>query len=77
MLFNSYIFLFGFLPAAFGLFFLLGRFQWHRAALASLVVSSLVFYAYWNPPFVLLLLFSNDLPQVHTAEDSGKSDGPD
>ena len=58
MLFNSYIFLFGFLPAAFGLFFLLGRFQWHRAALASLVVSSLAFYAYWNPPFVLLLLFS-------------------
>jgi len=55
VLFNSYIFLFVFLPITFSVFFGLGRLGWVRAALASLVLASLVFYGYWNPPFALLL----------------------
>lgn len=58
MLFNSYIFLFVFLPVTWALF----RFASHRrlpdVALALLTVASLVFYSYWNPPFVFLILFS-------------------
>ncbi len=57
MLFNSYAFLFAFLPVA-----LLG---FHVAALAGrstaacwLVLASVCFYGWWNPPFVVLLLGS-------------------
>ena len=57
MLFNSYIFIFAFLPLALLAFYLLGRIS-TRAAGLSLVVSSLIFYAWWNPPFVLLLMGS-------------------
>ena len=57
MLFNSYIFIFAFLPAALLVYYLAGRFS-SRAAGMSLAVSSLVFYAWWNPPFVFLLLGS-------------------
>jgi len=56
MLFNDYPFLLGFLPAA----ILIYRFvdphpQWR---IWTLVALSLVFYAYGNPPFVLLLVLS-------------------
>jgi D-alanyl-lipoteichoic acid acyltransferase DltB (MBOAT superfamily) len=57
VLFNSPIFLFGFLPVAFSLFFLLAK-QSHFAARIWLILSSLFFYAWWNPPYVLLLLAS-------------------
>lgn len=57
MLFNSHIFIFVFMPLALLAYYLLGRIN-HRAAGLSLVVSSLVFYAWWNPPFVLILMGS-------------------
>ncbi|MBN9590208.1 MAG: MBOAT family protein [Alphaproteobacteria bacterium] len=57
MLFNSYIFLFTFLPASLLAYFLAGRID-RRAAGLSLVISSLIFYTWWNPPFVLVLLGS-------------------
>jgi alginate O-acetyltransferase complex protein AlgI len=53
MLFNTSEFIFLFLPLAVTLHFLVAR----RSVTAAVVVttlSSLVFYAYWNPPFVLL-----------------------
>jgi D-alanyl-lipoteichoic acid acyltransferase DltB (MBOAT superfamily) len=57
MLFNSYAFIFGFLPVTFGLFFLLGR--WKRElAMASLAFMSVVFYAWWSVDYVALLLAS-------------------
>lgn len=58
MLFNSYVFLFLFLPVTWGLFRLASRFRATGAALSALLAASLVFYSYWNPPFVLLILFS-------------------
>ena len=57
MLFNSYRFLFGFLPVAMLGFHLLGRYG-RRAVIGWLAFCSLVFYAVWKPPFVLLLLAS-------------------
>ena len=48
MLFNSYEFLFAFLPATLLLFLLAGRLS-RQLALGALIVASLVFYAWWRP----------------------------
>jgi len=56
MLFNSYAFLLGFLPAALLAFHALRRLGLERAALAALVLFSLAFYAWWNPVYLLLLV---------------------
>lgn len=57
MLFNSYVFLFLFLPIAFFGFFLIGRYSRPLAAL-WLLAASLFFYGWWNPAYVGLLLAS-------------------
>jgi alginate O-acetyltransferase complex protein AlgI len=57
MLFNSYAFIFGFLPVAFLGFLLLGRGS-HFLAASWLTLASLFFYAWWNPAYVGLLLGS-------------------
>lgn len=57
MLFNSFTFLFLFLPAVLLGFFLIGRYSRTLAAL-WLFTSSLFFYGWWNPFFTGLLLFS-------------------
>lgn len=57
MLFNSYPFIFLFLPAALWLFFRVGQSS-HRHAAISLVLASLLFYAWWNPSCLGLLLLS-------------------
>src|SRR5947209_17063168 len=55
MLFNSYVFLFAFLPITYAVFWLLRsagpRYVW-------LAITGYVFYGYWNPWFCLLMLFS-------------------
>jgi len=55
LLFNSYIFLFGFLPVAYLVFWSLrsasSRYVW-------LTVTGYVFYGYWDPRFCLLMAFS-------------------
>ena len=55
MLFNSHIFLFGFLPVVVLLFFGLGALGRPRLALASLFVSSLFFYGWWNTSYLILI----------------------
>lgn len=57
MLFSSFIFLFGFLPAALAGFFVAGRFG-RPVAAAWLVVASLAFYGWWEPRFLAVLLGS-------------------
>jgi alginate O-acetyltransferase complex protein AlgI len=57
MLFNSYQFLFAFLPITLFGYFLAGKVG-PTASIAWLVLCSIAFYAYWNPPFVLLILLS-------------------
>ena len=57
MLFNSFEFILAFLPAAFAGFFWLARYS-HRLAGLWLAAASLLFYGWWNPRLVLLLLCS-------------------
>jgi alginate O-acetyltransferase complex protein AlgI len=54
MLFNSYVFIFAFLPMALIGYFLLGEIH-VRAAATWLVAASLLFYSWWNPYFLVLL----------------------
>ncbi|MBX9680128.1 MAG: MBOAT family protein [Gemmataceae bacterium] len=55
MLFNSFVFLFAFLPITYVVFWLMRsagpRYVW-------LTITGYVFYGYWNPWFCLLMLFS-------------------
>jgi alginate O-acetyltransferase complex protein AlgI len=54
MLFNSYTFIFAFLPLTVGVFFVLGS-RSRALALRWLILASLVFYAWWRPLNVLLI----------------------
>lgn len=57
MLFNSFEFLFIFLPAALLAFFMLGRLS-GRHAIAGLAIASLAFYSYWDIRFLPILILS-------------------
>lgn len=57
MLFNSYTFIFGYLPVVWAGFFYIAR-DSHRLAALWLAVASLFFYGWWNPTFVLLVITS-------------------
>ena len=56
MLFNSYIFIFLFLPAALLIFYGLRHWGHDRAAVFALAAMSLVFYGWWSPKYLLLLI---------------------
>jgi alginate O-acetyltransferase complex protein AlgI len=56
MLFSSYIFLFAFLPATLGGFCLLSRYAGPKSAKLWLTLASLVFYGWWNPVYVGLIV---------------------
>jgi alginate O-acetyltransferase complex protein AlgI len=58
MLFNSYVFIFIFLPFAVIGFFILERNISRRSAFMWLVACSLFFYGWWNPIYLPLLLTS-------------------
>src|ERR1700676_2565341 len=58
MLFNSYVFLFAFLPIVLAVVFALGHWGKPRMATLWLGGASLYFYAYWNVAYVPLLLGS-------------------
>lgn len=58
MLFNTYPFIFGFLPAVLLGYFLLHRLRRAAAANMWLALASLAFYGYWNIGYVPLLLGS-------------------
>lgn len=55
MLFNSYAYLFAFLPVALAGYFLLGSWREGRYANAWLLLASLFFYGYWNILYLPLL----------------------
>ncbi len=58
MLFNSYEFIFLFLPLAFAGYFLLRTISWDILSKIWLVLASLFFYAYWNPVYLPVIIFS-------------------
>lgn len=58
MLFNSYVFIFVFLPIVVTVYLLVRR-SWNPVwPIGWLVLASLFYYGWWKPEFVLLLLFS-------------------
>lgn len=57
MLFNSFIFLLGFAPVVYFGYFAIGKRHWQLAA-GWLALSSIVFYGWWNPWNIPILLFS-------------------
>ncbi len=58
MLFNSYIFIFVLLPVSLVLYFGFNRLKLYSAAKISLIICSLVFYAYFNWSYALIIVSS-------------------
>lgn len=58
MLFNSYFFIFVFLPLTLYGFFKLGTITSNKACLIWLVLTSFVFYGWFNPYFLFIIVFS-------------------
>lgn len=58
MLFNSYEFIFLFLPITLIIFFQIGSRGYRQLAITWLIAASLVFYGWWNVSYVGLLLAS-------------------
>jgi len=58
MLYNSYIFIFLFLPITLLGFHLLGKKGHYRLTIGWLVAASLFFYGWWNPIYIALLVGS-------------------
>ena len=58
MLFNSYVFIFAFLPITFLVYFYLNHKRLTQAAQGFLVFSSLFFYSWWNITYLPIILSS-------------------
>ncbi|MBE7466318.1 MAG: MBOAT family protein [Planctomycetes bacterium] len=58
MLFSSHVFIFLFLPITLFVYLSLGARSQYSKALAWLTLTSLVFYAWWNPPYLAMILLS-------------------
>lgn len=58
MLFNSYLFLFVFLPVSLGLYYFLRTSYGKEASFVVLVLASLIYYAYWKIIYLPILLIS-------------------
>ncbi|NLF45912.1 MAG: MBOAT family protein [Syntrophomonadaceae bacterium] len=58
MLFNSYEYIFVFLPVALIIYFLLNSQRWYTAAKIWLILASLFFYSWWNIAYLPLILVS-------------------
>ncbi len=58
MLFNSYEFIFLFLPITLIIYFLLNKFNKNMLAKAWLVIASLYFYSYFNKSYLILIIVS-------------------
>src|SRR5215468_4499890 len=56
MLFNSYAFIFGFMPLTLLLFHGLRVAGFVRSSIAALAMMSLMFYGWWNPIYLLLIV---------------------
>ena len=58
MLFNSYVFIFAFLPLTFLIYFYLNYKKFHNLGKIFLVFSSLFFYAWWNIIYLPIIILS-------------------
>lgn len=72
MLFNSYVFIFAFLPVTWLVYMLLNRYKLIELSKHWLVLSSLFFYGHWNikyVPLILVSIFVNHALMVQMTED--------
>ena len=58
MLFNSYQFIFLFLPITLILYFVLCKFKFYILSQTFLIFASLYFYSYWKIEYLLLIILS-------------------
>jgi len=58
MVFSSLEFIYLFMPPVLAVFFLLRRLNWEKGIIWWLIISSLVFYGWWSPLHLILLLLS-------------------
>ena len=58
MLFNSFSFIFLFLPMTIAVYYCCAKMRMQKCATTTLLMASLVFYVYWDIKYLLLLLFS-------------------
>ena len=58
MLFNSYVFIFAFLPVVLCLYFFFNHFKYYFVSKITLVIASLFFYSWWNILYLPLILIS-------------------
>tara|TARA_Y100000746_G_scaffold26393_1_gene20191 strand:- start:9483 stop:11027 length:1545 start_codon:yes stop_codon:yes gene_type:complete len=58
MLFNSYLFILAFLPTALIGFYILANKNHQKLSISWLILSSLLFYSWWNPAYLWLISFS-------------------
>lgn len=58
MLFNSFVFIFVFLPITFILYFGLNKLGLHQWAKGALVLASLYFYAFFNISYLPIIIIS-------------------
>ena len=58
LIFNSYEFIFAFLPVVWAVYMLLSRFAFLQLGVYWLVFSSLFFYSWWNPVYLPLIVIS-------------------
>ncbi|UQD53434.1 MBOAT family protein [Bacillus methanolicus] len=76
MIFNSYEFIFAFLPITWLVFFLLNKLELFKLSTIWLVVSSLFFYSWWNvaylPLILILMIFNYLLGSVLRKSNSGR-----
>lgn len=70
MLFNSYEFLFAFLPLVLALYYTLGR----RTRVAMLTVASYLFYGWWDYRFCSLMLISTVIDYIAGAQIANSED---
>src|SRR5258708_29427144 len=56
MLFNSYAFVLAFLPVSLLVYQALRRTGFVRASIFALTLASLIFYGWWNPVYLLLII---------------------
>ncbi len=76
MLFNSYIYIFLFVPITFVLYFHLNHKRLTEASKGLLIVASLLFYSWWNISYLPLILISilfNFVIGRHLSQDSGNN----
>ena len=58
MIFNSYIFIFLFLPLTLLVFRITGKRFGYKSSVGVLCIASFFYYSWWNPPYLVLLFIS-------------------